>query len=79
MRDRTRLVLAVVLAITVPLTAAVIVSPSVVPADERFRVALLIFLPGLVAVAAAAFAALRHDDRLGERLRRVAQIGRAHV
>lgn len=71
MSSRGRLALAIALAVSVPLTAAVIVSPSVVQEDDLLAVTMLVLAPGVVAVALAVYAALRHDDRVAERLRQV--------
>lgn len=71
MSPRARLALAVALAVSVPLAAAVILSPSLVAGDARGRVVLLLLFPGAAATALAVHAALRHDDRMGERLSRV--------
>lgn len=71
MNARSRLALAVALSVSVPLTAAVIVSPSLLPPDQLSRVSLLILFPGVVAAAVAVFVALRHDEQVSGRLEHV--------
>lgn len=71
MSGRNRLALAVALAVSVPLTAAVIISPSIVPSENLPEVTMLLLVPGVLAVTLAVYAGLRHDDRLSARLDQV--------
>lgn len=64
MSSRTRLTLAVALAVGVPVLVGVVFAPTVFARDELLRATLLILLPGIVAVALAVFVSLRHDDTM---------------
>jgi diguanylate cyclase (GGDEF)-like protein len=71
MTSRTRLTVAVVLAVAVPALATVVVAPTVVDRDDLGRTALLILLPVVVAAMLAVVVALRHDGRMRVRLQGV--------